>query len=171
MSGWTCHIIVMRPLLWNVIQKDLSLSVVWILPLLSYGEKWQVIENTTMTVPYVFTKLGMKLLFTTGAYKSMSWCNKHTHTYFTNNGSKVPEPWSPRWVKHELRKRNNGLPPNDPNHDEKPLADAERPLCKFDFECQSHMSIYYDSTTGGISLSHCPPVRSIGVGTKRSNER
>jgi hypothetical protein len=40
---------------------------------------------------------------------------------------------------------NNGLPPNDPNHDEKPLNNAGRPLCKCDLECQSHMSIDYDT--------------------------
>jgi hypothetical protein len=43
-------------------------------------------------------------------------------------GSKETEPWSPRWVRQKLREKNNGLPPNDSNHDEKPPADAERPL-------------------------------------------
>jgi hypothetical protein len=60
-------------------------------------------------------------------------------------GSKEPTPWSPRWVRQQLRERRDGLPPNDPNHDKKPSAGAERPLCKCDFECQSHMSINYDT--------------------------
>jgi hypothetical protein len=60
-------------------------------------------------------------------------------------GSKEPEPWSPRWVRVQLRGRNNSLPPNDPYHDEKPLTRAERPLHKCDLDCQSHMSIDYDT--------------------------
>jgi hypothetical protein len=60
-------------------------------------------------------------------------------------GSKEPEPWSPRWVRQQLRLRNNGLPPNDPNHNENPSVDAERPLCKYDLDCQSHMSLDYDT--------------------------
>jgi hypothetical protein len=40
---------------------------------------------------------------------------------------------------------NNNLPPNDPNHDEKLPAGTERPLCKCDSECQSHMSIDYET--------------------------
>jgi hypothetical protein len=47
-------------------------------------------------------------------------------------------------VRQQLRERNNGLPSNDPNHDEKPPAGAERPLCKYKLECQSHMSLDYD---------------------------
>jgi hypothetical protein len=39
-------------------------------------------------------------------------------------GSKELEPWSPSWVRQHLREANNGLPPNDPNRDHKPLADA-----------------------------------------------
>jgi hypothetical protein len=58
--------------------------------------------------------------------------------------SKEHEPWSPRWVRQKLREMNNGLVPNDLNHDEKPSADVERPLCKCDLDCQSHMSIDYD---------------------------
>jgi hypothetical protein len=60
-------------------------------------------------------------------------------------GSKEPEPWSPRWVRQKLREKNNGLPPNDLNHDEKHPADAERPVCKCDFDCQSHMSLDHDT--------------------------
>jgi hypothetical protein len=55
--------------------------------------------------------------------------------------SKEPEPWSPMWVRQEVRRRNNGLPPNDPNYDEKPPADAERCLYKCDLDFQSHMSL------------------------------
>jgi hypothetical protein len=58
-------------------------------------------------------------------------------------GSKEPEAWSPRWVRQELRRRNNDLPPNDPNHDEEPQTDTERPLCKCDLDYQSHMSLDY----------------------------
>jgi hypothetical protein len=48
-------------------------------------------------------------------------------------------------VRQQLREMRNGLPPNDPNHDEKPPANAKRPLCKCDLECQNHMSINYDT--------------------------
>jgi hypothetical protein len=47
-------------------------------------------------------------------------------------------------VTQQLREWRNDLPLNDPNHDEKPPTDAERPLCKCDLECQPHMSIDYD---------------------------
>jgi hypothetical protein len=60
-------------------------------------------------------------------------------------GIKEPEPWSSWWVRQKLREKNNGLPPNDPNHDEKPLFDAERPVCKCNFNCQSHMSLDHDT--------------------------
>jgi hypothetical protein len=43
-------------------------------------------------------------------------------------GSKEPEPWSPWWVRQKLREKNNDLIPNDPNYDEKPPTDAERPF-------------------------------------------
>jgi hypothetical protein len=69
-------------------------------------------------------------------------------------GRKEPEPWSPRWMRQELRTINNGLPPNDPNHDEKPPADAERPLRKCDFDCQSHMSLGHK--TYGMRYCSCP---------------
>jgi hypothetical protein len=59
-------------------------------------------------------------------------------------GSKEPEPWSPRWVRQKLREKNNGLPPNDLNHDEKPLADVERHLYKCNLDYQSHMSLDHD---------------------------
>jgi hypothetical protein len=60
-------------------------------------------------------------------------------------GSKESEPWSPRWVRQKLREANNGLPPNDPSHEEKHPADAERPLCKYDLDSQSHMSLEHPS--------------------------
>jgi hypothetical protein len=60
-------------------------------------------------------------------------------------GSNAPEAWSPRWVRQHLREMRNGIPPNDPNHDKKPLVGAERMLCKCDLKCQDHMSIDYDT--------------------------
>jgi hypothetical protein len=69
-------------------------------------------------------------------------------------GNKEPEPWLPRWVKQKLREKNNGLPANDPNHDEKPLINTERPLCKCDLDCQSHMSLDHD--TYGRRYWFCP---------------
>jgi hypothetical protein len=69
-------------------------------------------------------------------------------------GSKEPEPWSPRWMRQKLREKNNGLPPNNPNHDEKPLANAERPLCKCDLDCQFHISLEHD--TYGRRYRSCP---------------
>jgi hypothetical protein len=86
-------------------------------------------------------------------------------------GSKELEPWSPKWVRQELRRRNNGLPPNDPNHYEKPLTDTERLLCKCNLNCQSHMSL--DHEKYGMRYLSCPllPLHSIGVGTKRSHRR
>jgi hypothetical protein len=74
-------------------------------------------------------------------------------------------------VRQKLREKNNGLPANNPNHDEKPLANAEKPICKCDFDCQSHMSLDHDTYGRDIGLSLCPPVRSIGVGMKRSHKR
>jgi hypothetical protein len=41
--------------------------------------------------------------------------------------------------------KNNGLPPNDPNHDENHPTDAERPLYKCDLDYQSHMSLDHDT--------------------------
>jgi hypothetical protein len=69
-------------------------------------------------------------------------------------GSKEQEPWSPRWVRQKLREKNNGILPNDPNHDEKPPANAERPLCKCDLDCQSHMSLEHD--TYDMRHWYCP---------------
>jgi hypothetical protein len=69
-------------------------------------------------------------------------------------GSKESEPWSPRWVRQKLREKNNDLPPNDPNYDEKPPANTERPICKCDFDCQSHMSLDHD--TYGRRYWSCP---------------
>jgi hypothetical protein len=69
-------------------------------------------------------------------------------------GSKEPEPWSSRWVREKLREANNGLPPNDPNHNEKPPTDADILLCKCDLDCQFHMSLYHD--TYGMRYWSCP---------------
>jgi hypothetical protein len=69
-------------------------------------------------------------------------------------GSKEPEPWSPRWLWEQLREDNNGLPPNDPNHDHRPPTDAEIPLCKCDLDCTSHMSLDHD--TYGMRYWPCP---------------
>jgi hypothetical protein len=44
----------------------------------------------------------------------------------------------------KFKEKNNNLPPNNLNHDEKPLTDAKRPLCKCDLDCQSHMSLDHD---------------------------
>jgi hypothetical protein len=67
---------------------------------------------------------------------------------------KESEPWSPRWVRQKLREKNNGLPPNDPNHDKKPPVDAEKPLCKCDLDCQFHMNLDHD--TYDRSYWSCP---------------
>jgi hypothetical protein len=89
----------------------------------------------------------MKLASGSGGYKSTSQEKElrriHTHRPHTM-GSKEPETWLPRWVRQKLREANNGLPPNDPNHDEKPSTDTERPLCKCDLGYQSHMSLEHD---------------------------
>jgi hypothetical protein len=109
------------------------------------------------TIDYVFTELQMKFVPGTYVYKSRSWgrelrCiqTQRQHTV----GSKESEPWSPWWVRQKLREKNNGVPPNDPNHGEKPPADTERPLCKCDLYCQCHMSLEHD-TYGGRYWS-CP---------------
>jgi hypothetical protein len=55
--------------------------------------------------------------------------------------------------------KNNDLPSNDPNHDEKPPVDAERPLCKCNLDCQSHMSLehnIYGKRYWSCSLPTCP---------------
>jgi hypothetical protein len=119
-------------------------------------------KSSNDIVDYVFTELQMKFLPGTYGYKSRSWgrelrgiqfCRPHTM------GSKEPESWSPRWVRWKLREKNNGLPPNDPNHDKKPPADTERPLCKRDLDCQSHMSLEhdtYDMRYWSCPLPTCP---------------
>jgi hypothetical protein len=76
----------------------------------------------------------MKLLPTAGAYKRTSR-GRSLDTYS----------WSPRWVRQQLRELRNDLPPNDPNHDEKPLAGTKRPFYKCELECQDHMSTDYDT--------------------------
>jgi hypothetical protein len=60
-------------------------------------------------------------------------------------GSKEPEPWSPRWVREKLREHNNGLPPNDPNHDEKQSAGMEPPLWNCKLECHCYYSLDHDT--------------------------
>jgi hypothetical protein len=78
-------------------------------------------------------------------------------------GSKESEPWLPRWVRQKLKEMNNSLPLNDPNHDEKPSANAERPLCKCDLDYQSHMSLYLN--TYGRRYCSCPlPTSSFNRG-------
>jgi hypothetical protein len=69
-------------------------------------------------------------------------------------GSIEPEPWSPRWVRQKLREKNNGLPPNNPNHDEKLPVDTERPLCKCNLNYQSYMSL--DHNIYGRRYWSCP---------------
>jgi hypothetical protein len=69
-------------------------------------------------------------------------------------GSKELGPWSSRWVRQKHREANNGLPPNDPNNDEKPPADPERYLCKCDLDFQSHMSL--EHYTYGMRYWSCP---------------
>jgi hypothetical protein len=90
----------------------------------------------------------MKLLPGSGGYKSASRGRElrriQTHRPHTM-GSKESEPWLPRWVRQKLREKNNSLSPNDPNYDEKPLADAKRPLWKYDLDCQSNMSLDHDT--------------------------
>jgi hypothetical protein len=89
----------------------------------------------------------MKLLLGPDGYKSTSRGRElrriQTHRSHIM-GSKELEPWSPRWVRQKLREKDNGLPPNDPNHDEKHPTDAERPLYKCNLDCQSHMSLDHD---------------------------
>jgi hypothetical protein len=108
-------------------------------------------------VDYVFTKLQMKFLPGFGGYKSTSRGRElrriQTHRPHTM-GSKEPKPWSLRWVRQKLRDRNSGLSPNDPSHDEKPPADVEKPLCKCDLDCQSHMTLDHD--TYGMRYWSCP---------------
>jgi hypothetical protein len=67
----------------------------------------------------------------------------HTHKLETM-GSKEPEPLSPRWLRQERKKDFSGLPPNDPNHDRRPPADIERPMCKCDLDCTPLMSLDHD---------------------------
>jgi hypothetical protein len=97
---------------------------------------------------------------------------RRIHTYRPQTmGSKAPEPWSPRWVRQQLREMRNDFPPNDLNHDEKPSAGAERLLYKCNLECQDHMSIDYDTYGRRYDLTLNPPVRSIGIGPKRCRGR
>jgi hypothetical protein len=86
------------------------------------------LKRLTGTVDYVFTELQMKLLLGSSGYKNTSRERElrriQTHRPYTM-GSKELEPWSPQWVRQKLREKNNDLSSNDPNHDEKSLADAE----------------------------------------------
>jgi hypothetical protein len=126
--------------------------------------RWCVTEKVTLTwtEKSSFTELYMKLLLGSDGYKSTSRERElrciHTHRPHTL-GSKEPEPWSPRWVRQKLREANNGLPPNDPSHDEKPPADVERPLWKYDLDCQSYMSLDHD--TYGMRYWSCPLSTSL----------
>jgi hypothetical protein len=87
-------------------------------------------------VDYVFTYLQMKFLPGTYSYKSKS-CKRELRRIQTHRphtmGSKEPEPWSPRWVRKKLREKNNGLPPNDPNHDEKTSGRRRKTLMQMWF--------------------------------------
>jgi hypothetical protein len=59
--------------------------------------------------------------------------------------SKESKPWMPRWVRKQLRARNNDLPPNDPNRDNKPSVGADPPLCKCEMECHCYYSLDYNT--------------------------
>jgi hypothetical protein len=85
------------------------------------------LKRLIVIVDFVFTELQMKLLPDSSGYKNTSQEREliciQTHRSHTM-GSKEPKSWSPRWVRQNLREKNNVLPPNDPNHDEKTSADA-----------------------------------------------
>jgi hypothetical protein len=90
----------------------------------------------------------MKLLPGSGGYKSTSRERERRRIHIQRPhtmGRKELERCSARWVRQKLREANNGLPPNDLNYDEKSPANAERPLCKCDLDCQSHMSLDHDT--------------------------
>jgi hypothetical protein len=57
-------------------------------------------------------------------------------------------------VRQKHGEANNGLSPNDPNHNEKPPTDVERHLCKCDLDYQSHISLEDD--TYGMRYWSCP---------------
>jgi hypothetical protein len=111
-----------------------------------YYEAWRVTEKAAIVLEHMFL-----LIYRWNYYPLLEPINGHhegrsIHTYRSQTmGRKAPEPWSPRCVRQQIWEMRNGLPPNDLNHDEKPLAGAERPLCKCDLECQNHMSIDYDT--------------------------
>jgi hypothetical protein len=113
-------------------------------------------------VDYIFTKLQMKFLPDSNNYKSTSWERElrriQTHRPHTM-GSKEPEPSTPRWVRQKLREKNNDLPPDHPNRDEKPPTNVERLLCKCDLDCQSHMSLDHD--TYGRRYWSCPQLTCL----------
>jgi hypothetical protein len=106
------------------------------------------LKRLTDIVEYVFTELQIKLLPGSSGYKSTSQWRElrriQTHRPHTM-GSKEPEPWSPLWVRQKFREKNNSLPPNDPNHDEKTSANVKRPLYKCELDSQSHMSLVDDT--------------------------
>jgi hypothetical protein len=115
----------LKRLLWCVTEKammmgDGSLKRLWWQYVLSFY--WITYGITTPVLESI------KALHEEENYDAYT-CRTHTM------GSKELEPWLPRWVRQKLREKNNGLPPNDPNHDEKPLADAERPLFKCGLDC------------------------------------
>jgi hypothetical protein len=85
-------------------------------------------------------------------------------------GSKESESWLSRWVRQKLREANNCLPPNDLNHDEKSSVDAERLLCKYDLDYQSHKSLDHD--TYGMRYWCCPfPTSSFNWGWDKEKPR
>jgi hypothetical protein len=65
-------------------------------------------------IAYVFTTLVLESIKALHKEENYDAYTRRPHT----TGSKEPEPWSPRWVRQKLREKNNGLLPNDPNHDE-----------------------------------------------------
>jgi hypothetical protein len=74
-------------------------------------------------------------------------------------GRKESKLWLSQWVRQKIKEKNNGLPPNNPNHNEKPPADVERHLCKCDLDCQSHMSLEHDTYSRrywSCPLATCP---------------
>jgi hypothetical protein len=131
----------LKMLLWYVTKKammmaDGSLKRVW----------WQYMLSFYW-ITYVITT---PVLESIKALDEEEKYDTYTHRPHTV-GSKELEPWSPRWVRQKLREKNNGLSSNDPNHNEKPPANTERPVCKCNFNCQSHMSLDHD--TYGRSLA------------------
>jgi hypothetical protein len=120
---------------------------------------WRWLKGYSDILYYIFTELYMKFLPNSSGYKSTSRGRelRRIQTYRPHTmSSKELEPWSPRWVRQKLRETNNDLPPNDWNHDEKPPADVERPFCKCDLDCQSHISLDHDTYDRRYWYCHQP---------------